>query len=104
MPAGISNHFIISRNAGKHNTHTRGIFLDVADNLVNLRTIAKELLGFKADEKVIPDGDNIPQALADFINGSPNEHGCTATAMEETIRVLEEQGIETEMLWLGKKD
>ena len=38
-----------------------------------------------------------------FINGSPNEHGCTATAMEETIRVLEEQGIETEMLWLGKK-
>ena len=58
-------------NAGKHNTHTRGIFLDVADNLVNLRKIAKELLGFKADEKVIPDGDNIPQALADFINGSP---------------------------------
>ena len=38
-----------------------------------------------------------------FINGSPNEHGCTATAMEETIRVLEENGIETETLWLGKK-
>ena len=38
-----------------------------------------------------------------FINGSPNEHGCTATAMEETIRVLKENGIETETLWLGKK-
>ena len=38
-----------------------------------------------------------------FINGSPNEHGCTSTAMEETIRVLKENGIETETLWLGKK-
>ena len=38
-----------------------------------------------------------------FINGSPNEHGCTAVAMEETIRVLKENGIETETLWLGKK-
>ena len=33
-----------------------------------------------------------------FVNGSPNEHGCTATAMEETIRVLKENGIETETL------
>ena len=38
-----------------------------------------------------------------FINGSPNENGCTSTAMDEVIRVLHENGIETEKLWLGKK-
>ncbi len=38
-----------------------------------------------------------------FINGSPNESGCTAAAMDEMIRVLNESGIETEQLWLGKK-
>lgn len=38
-----------------------------------------------------------------FINGSPNENGCTAAAMDEMIRVLNESGIETEQLWLGKK-
>lgn len=38
-----------------------------------------------------------------FINGSPNENGCTSTAMDEVIRVLNENGIETEKLWLGKK-
>ena len=38
-----------------------------------------------------------------FINGSPNENGCTATAMDEAIRVLNENGIETEKIWLGKK-
>ena len=38
-----------------------------------------------------------------FINGSPNENGCVSTAMDEVIRVLNENGIETEKLWLGKK-
>ena len=38
-----------------------------------------------------------------FINGSPNENGCTSTAMDEAIRVLNENGIETEKIWLGKK-
>ena len=38
-----------------------------------------------------------------FINGSPNENGCTAAAMDEAIRVLNENGIETEKIWLGKK-
>lgn len=37
-----------------------------------------------------------------FINGSPNEHGCTDAAMDEVIRVLHDNGIETEKLWLGK--
>ena len=38
-----------------------------------------------------------------FINGSPHEHGCVSAAMDEAIRVLNENGIETEKLWLGKK-
>lgn len=37
-----------------------------------------------------------------FINGSPNEHGCVAAAMEEVIAVLRDHGVETEMLWLGR--
>lgn len=37
-----------------------------------------------------------------FINGSPNENGCTSTAMDEMIRVLGENQIPTEKLWLGK--
>lgn len=37
-----------------------------------------------------------------FINGSPNENGCTNAAMNEVIRVLQEGGIETEKIWLGK--
>ncbi|MBR1816478.1 MAG: flavodoxin family protein [Lachnospiraceae bacterium] len=38
-----------------------------------------------------------------FINGSPNENGCTGTAMDEVIKVLQENDIETEKIWLGKK-
>lgn len=38
-----------------------------------------------------------------FINGSPNENGCVSTAMDEVIHLLNENGIETEKLWLGKK-
>ncbi|MBR1797789.1 MAG: flavodoxin family protein [Clostridiales bacterium] len=38
-----------------------------------------------------------------FINGSPNEDGCTSTAMDEVIKVLEENGVETQKIWLGKK-
>lgn len=38
-----------------------------------------------------------------LINGSPNAHGCTATALEEVIRVLKEEGIETELMHIGNK-
>ena len=38
-----------------------------------------------------------------LINGSPNEHGCTATALEEMAATFEKNGIEAEILWLGKK-
>ena len=37
-----------------------------------------------------------------FVNGSPNEHGCTYTALSEVAGRLKEHSIETEILWLGK--
>ena len=38
-----------------------------------------------------------------LINGSPNEKGCTYTALAEIAATLHEQGVETEMIWLGKR-
>lgn len=38
-----------------------------------------------------------------LINGSPHEHGCTYTALNEVEGVLKKRGIETEMLWIGNK-
>lgn len=38
-----------------------------------------------------------------LINGSPNEFGCTYTALSETAKVLNSNGIETEIVYLGKK-
>lgn len=38
-----------------------------------------------------------------LINGSPNEHGCTYTALSEVAQTLHGHGIETELLYLGKK-
>ena len=38
-----------------------------------------------------------------LINGSPNEHGCTFTALHELDTVLKQEGVETEWLYLGKK-
>lgn len=37
-----------------------------------------------------------------LINGSPNEFGCTYTALRELADTLEKQGVETELLYLGK--
>ena len=36
-----------------------------------------------------------------LVNGSPHEHGCTDTALQEVAQVLQEQQIETEIFWLG---
>ena len=36
------------------------------------------------------------------INGSPRPNGCTATALNEVIRALHEEGVETELLQIGK--
>lgn len=38
-----------------------------------------------------------------LINGSPNERGCTYTALSEVAGVLEKRGIETEFLYLGRR-
>lgn len=36
-----------------------------------------------------------------LVNGSPHQNGCTFTALEECAKTLEQNGIETEFLWLG---
>lgn len=38
-----------------------------------------------------------------LINGSPNEFGCTYTALNEVAETLEQNGVAAEILWLGKK-
>ncbi len=38
-----------------------------------------------------------------LINGSPNEFGCTYTALRQVERILAENGIASELLYLGKK-
>ena len=38
-----------------------------------------------------------------LINGSPRENGCTYTALREVSDTLEKNGIETEILQLGKR-
>lgn len=38
-----------------------------------------------------------------LINGSPNEFGCTYTALSEISTVLNKNDVETELLYLGKK-
>lgn len=37
-----------------------------------------------------------------LINGSPNKTGCTYTALHEVETTLHKQGIDTELLYLGK--
>ncbi len=37
------------------------------------------------------------------LNGSPHPHGCTATALDEVIRVLNNEGIETEIVQIGSQ-
>jgi len=36
-----------------------------------------------------------------LLNGSPNQHGCTYTALCEAGKALNAEGIETEILWIG---
>lgn len=39
-----------------------------------------------------------------LINGSPRANGCTATALDEMIRVFNEEGVETELIQVGNQD
>lgn len=38
-----------------------------------------------------------------LVNGSPHEKGCTFTALEEVGSTIREQGIDTEIFWIGKE-
>lgn len=38
-----------------------------------------------------------------LVNGSPNEKGCTHRALEEVSAALTNEGIETQIFWLGKQ-
>ncbi|MBQ3379227.1 MAG: flavodoxin family protein [Clostridia bacterium] len=38
-----------------------------------------------------------------LVNGSPNERGCTYTALDEIKRTLDLEGITAEYFWIGKK-
>ena len=37
-----------------------------------------------------------------LINGSPNQYGCTYTALKEVANTLEKHNINTEIFYLGK--
>ena len=43
----------------------------------------------------------MPKVL--LLNGNPHVNGCTATALDEMIRVFEAEGIETELIQVGKE-
>jgi multimeric flavodoxin WrbA len=38
-----------------------------------------------------------------LVNGSPHKEGCTYTALTEVAKTLEEEGIGSEIFWIGKK-
>ncbi len=38
-----------------------------------------------------------------LVNGSPHKKGCTWTALNEVAKTLNEEGIETEIFWIGIK-
>lgn len=38
-----------------------------------------------------------------LINGSPHQKGCTYTALSEVEKILQQEGIETEIFWIGNK-
>ena len=37
-----------------------------------------------------------------MLNGSPHEHGCTDTALREVASALTQEGVESEIVWIGK--
>ena len=39
-----------------------------------------------------------------LLNGSPHASGCTATALDEMVKVFAEEGIETEIVQVGNQD
>ena len=39
-----------------------------------------------------------------LLNGSAHTHGCTATALDEMIKIFHEEGLETELIQIGNKN
>ena len=39
-----------------------------------------------------------------IVNGSPHKDGCTATALKEVEKILNEEGIETQTIHIGNED
>lgn len=39
-----------------------------------------------------------------LLNGSAKANGCTATALQEMVKIFDEEGIETEIIHVGNKD
>ena len=38
-----------------------------------------------------------------LLNGSPHANGCTARALEEMVKIFDEQGVDTELIQVGNK-
>ena len=38
-----------------------------------------------------------------LVNGSPHKEGCTYIALSEVAKTLNEEGINTEIFWIGNK-
>lgn len=38
-----------------------------------------------------------------LVNGGPHKEGCTYTALSEVAKTLNEEGVETEIFWVGNK-
>lgn len=38
-----------------------------------------------------------------LVNGGPHKDGCTNLALEEVAKTLNQENIETEIMWLGVK-
>lgn len=54
------------------------------------------------DKHIMEDNEEVFLMKVILLNGSPHEAGCTYTALMEVAKVLEKQGIETELFQLGK--
>lgn len=48
-----------------------------------------------------PQEQGQPKVL--LVNAGPHQKGCTARALEEVAAALEEQGVSTEMFWVGTR-
>ena len=62
----------------------------------------------KKTVSLLPTGERTPNEQSFMrkvllINGSPRENGNTFLALQEAARTLEEQGIDSEVVWIGNK-